>query len=40
MFHGRLDYFQKPHVGGGPNTKLETTTLQNLTTADFFFKDV
>ena len=21
MFHGHLDYFQKPHVGGRPNTK-------------------
>ena len=22
MFHGHLDYFQKPPLGGRPNTKL------------------
>jgi hypothetical protein len=21
MFHGHLDYFEKPPLGGGPNTK-------------------
>jgi hypothetical protein len=23
MFHDHLDYFQKPHLGGGPNAKPE-----------------
>jgi hypothetical protein len=31
MFHGHLDYFQKPPLGGRPNMKSETLAFRNLT---------
>ena len=30
MFHGHLDYFQKPPPGGSPNTKLEDHETLNV----------
>ena len=37
MFHGHLDYFQKPALGGRPNTIQETMALQTLTPVDLFY---
>ena len=38
MFHGHLNYFQKPHLGGRPNTKPgETIALRMFITVDLFY---
>ena len=37
MFHGHLDYFQKPPLKGRPNTNRETMALQTLTTVVLFY---
>ena len=37
MFHDHLDYFQKPPLGGRPNTKLGDMALRTLTTIDLFY---
>jgi hypothetical protein len=37
MFHGHLDYFQKPPHEGRPNTKPGDMALQMLTTLGLFY---
>ena len=37
MFHGHLDDFQKPPLGGRPNPKRETLALRTLTTVDLAY---
>ena len=37
MFHGHLDYFQKPTSGGRPNTNTETMALRTFTTVGSFY---
>jgi hypothetical protein len=37
VFYGHLDYFQKPPLGGRPNTNGETMTLRMLTTIGLFY---
>ena len=37
MFHGHVDYFQKPPLGGRPNTNRETMAFRMLTTVDLLY---
>ena len=37
VFHGHSHYFQKPSLGGRPNTKLGDMVLRTLTTVDLFY---
>ena len=37
MFHGHLDYFQKPSLGGRSNPNWEIMVLWMLTTVDLFY---
>jgi hypothetical protein len=37
MFHGHLDYFQKPPFGGTLIQNMETMALRPLTTVDLFY---
>ena len=37
MFHGHLDCFQKPSLGGRPNTKLGDLALRMLKTVGLFY---
>jgi hypothetical protein len=37
MFHGHLDYFQKPLLGGRPDTKPGDHALQTLTTINLLY---
>jgi hypothetical protein len=38
MFHGHLDYSQKPPLGGRPNTKPgDHMALRTLTTVELFY---
>ena len=37
MFHGHLDYFQKPPLGGRPNTKPGDHGTWKLTIVDLFY---
>ena len=37
MFHGHLDYFQKPSLVGRPNTKLWDHGTRTLTTVGLFY---
>jgi hypothetical protein len=36
VFHGHLDYFQKPPLGGRPNTKRGDNDTLNAKTVDLF----
>ena len=37
MFHGHLDYFHKPLIGGRPSKKMETLAVRMFTTVDLFY---
>ena len=37
MFHGHLDCFQKPPLGGTPNTKPGDHALRTVTTLGLFY---
>ena len=36
-FHGHMDYFQEPPLGGSPDTNRETMALRTLTTVGLFY---